>query len=152
MDKTYQSELRDIVGSLLRLARENGVELHEVIAEVQNYDSVRQLGLSTRAENALVAADVFTFEQLLDLTPRDLKGFPNLGNTSIKEVYGVLEKYGYAPVKRLAFSDLPLRYHRPGVVIYQSYLNPCKSEWLREGIYRTTLTKEECSSFFSKII
>jgi DNA-directed RNA polymerase alpha subunit len=59
------------------------------------YRKIETVGLSTRAQNAVVDAGVSTVEELVELARR-WKYLPvkNVGKETISEVWGILRRYG----------------------------------------------------------
>lgn len=55
---------------------------------------IEYFGFSTRVRNALRRRHIDTLEQLLDLTPMQLKHIKNIGATSVKEIDEFLSDRG----------------------------------------------------------
>jgi DNA-directed RNA polymerase alpha subunit len=55
-------------------------------------NDIDNLGLSTRLRNALYQTDITTHEQLLELSEREMRRIPNLGQVSWAEIRAIQEK------------------------------------------------------------
>ena len=72
-------------------------------AEAQSKDlesrlemSTAEIGLAVRTTNCLEDRGVFTINDLLHCTREDLLSISNFGEKTLEEVYGALEKIGFA--------------------------------------------------------
>lgn len=61
---------------------------------------IRKLSLTTRAHNCLVAEGIQTVEQLCEKRRHELKGAPNLGKRSLKEIESRLQALGLSLTNR----------------------------------------------------
>jgi DNA-directed RNA polymerase subunit alpha len=71
--------------------------VEEVVEEIEDSTlstRIDQLNLSTRSENALLAAKIETVEALVDLTISQLKEVDNLGEKSILEIIDMVQELG----------------------------------------------------------
>ena len=69
-------------------------EVEEEVEDETLTQSIDQLNLSTRSENALKAAKIDTVEQLIELTLSQLKSLDNLGEKSILEIIDTIQELG----------------------------------------------------------
>ena len=57
--------------------------------------STAEIGLSVRTTNCLEERGIFTVEDLLNCTPKDLLSISNFGEKTLEEVYKALETVGF---------------------------------------------------------
>lgn len=57
--------------------------------------STAEIGLSVRTTNCLEERGIFTVEDLLNSTPRELLSISNFGEKTLEEVYNALEAIGF---------------------------------------------------------
>lgn len=57
--------------------------------------SAAEIGLSVRTTNRLEEEGIFTVEDLLNTTPKDLLNISNFGEKTLDEIYKALEKIGF---------------------------------------------------------
>ena len=60
------------------------------------YSGVENLGLETRATNALKKADIYTIKRLTCYTPEQLMKLPNFWKENLNQTVKALTKMGYA--------------------------------------------------------
>lgn len=57
--------------------------------------STAEIGLSVRTTNCLEERGIFTVNDLLNCTPKDLLAISNFGEKTLEEVYSSLESVGF---------------------------------------------------------
>lgn len=57
--------------------------------------STAEIKLSVRTTNCLEERGIFTVEDLLNCTPKDLLSISNFGEKTLEEVYKALENFGF---------------------------------------------------------
>ena len=57
--------------------------------------STAEIGLSVRTTNCLEERGIFTVQDLLNCTPKDLLSISNFGEKTLEEVYSSLESVGF---------------------------------------------------------
>ena len=57
--------------------------------------STAEIGLSVRTTNCLEERGIFTVQDLLNCTPKDLLSIANFGEKTLEEVYTALESVGF---------------------------------------------------------
>lgn len=67
--------------------------------------STAEIGLSVRTTNCLEERGIFTVEQLLRCTRKELLSISNFGEKTLDEVYKALEKIGFYRKSRRAQED-----------------------------------------------
>jgi len=71
---------KEVLASAIRKSQKNPT------LEITSGIPIKELNLTTRAENCLLSENIEFIEQLVEYSPRNLIRIPNLGQKSIKEI------------------------------------------------------------------
>lgn len=94
---------------------------------------ISELGLSTRATNALAGADIKTLDDLLHvLTTRELKDFRNIGKTSLTEIHDKIAEMQTQKYRDLKTAEAEINNHkiqiRQKINLYNDLINELKAQ------------------------